>query len=130
MFFFCIYTYCSNTTCTANSVYFVCPRGSGCVNGTCGICTSDSDCSSQSTCSNSKCVHKSLFPLKYQTIISAIGIFGVSILGGATGLGGGSFIVPVLSLCSMFPATEAVALSQVWILCSFFAFSYYIDFIP
>lgn len=106
--------YCANTTCDLHSVDFVCKVGYGCVNSTCAPCIDNSHCSAQSECKNGECVHRGLIPITWQTVVCALGIFCVSILGGATGIGGGSFIVPVLTLCSMFTATEAVALSQVY----------------
>lgn len=117
LYIFLFYSaYCANTTCNLHSLDFVCKVGYGCVDGFCAKCFNDSHCSAQAECVNGECVHRGIFPLTWQTILSGIGVFFVSVLGGATGLGGGSFIVPVLALCSMFTPTEAVALSQVYYL--------------
>jgi uncharacterized membrane protein YfcA len=40
-----------------------------------------------------------------------IGCFAISILGGATGLGGGSFVVPIMSLVSLFKSSNGVAIA-------------------
>ncbi|KAK2956161.1 hypothetical protein BLNAU_8941 [Blattamonas nauphoetae] len=106
----------SCTTCEASNVHLVCTPGSGCVNGTCGTCSTNSDCNSQFTCTSGECIHKSIFPLTWQTWIAMIGAFGISILGGATGMGGGSFVVPIFSLVNAFITTNSIGLAQATIL--------------
>ncbi|KAA6394415.1 MAG: putative sulfite exporter TauE/SafE [Streblomastix strix] len=102
-------------TCNHGIVDFVCQGSQGCVDGLCGVCRSDADCGAQSTCKGSQCIHKGIWPPTWQTFISMIGGFAISILGGATGLGGGSFVVPVMSLVSFFKSSVGVAIAQVTI---------------
>ncbi|KAH7830478.1 putative sulfite exporter TauE [Monocercomonoides exilis] len=115
----------SSTKCNRKNVDFVCPNSNGCVNETCTVCTSDEHCSLQSYCLKGQCTHRTLFPMSGYSVLTIFALFFVSILGGATGLGGGSFAVPVLALCSAFSSVQAVAISQATILgngiISFFA---------
>ncbi|KAK2947585.1 putative sulfite exporter TauE/SafE [Blattamonas nauphoetae] len=106
----------SATSCSAKNVHLVCEIGSGCVNGTCGVCTKNDQCNGQYACTEGVCKHKNLFPTSWQTWIGMISAFGISILGGATGMGGGSFVVPIYSLVNAFSTTNTIGLSQATIL--------------
>ncbi|KAA6372555.1 MAG: hypothetical protein EZS28_031917 [Streblomastix strix] len=102
-------------TCNHGIVDLVCQGFQGCVDGLCGVCRSDPDCGAQSTCKGQQCIHKGIWPPTWQTFISMIGGFSISILGGATGLGGGSFVVPIVTLVSLFKSSVGVAIAQVTI---------------
>lgn len=78
-------------------------------------CDLDSDCPDLNTCKDSKCVHKSLNPPAPEEIIGTIVIIILGALSNAGGLGGGTFMVPLLILIFLFQTHEAIPLSQVFV---------------
>ena len=108
-------TLCTRT-CSLDNMIYVCPSRYGCIDNKCEICTKDEHCNKFSYCSSGQCKHKDMTYFTWHTIIGMIGAFGISILGGATGLGGGSFIVPLLALVAGFQSSDAVAIAQASIL--------------
>jgi hypothetical protein len=106
--------FCSCQHCEVDFVELSCELGNGCLNGQCGICSRDVECGPQYTCKDNVCVHDNLFPSSGMCVLSMFLTLMISVLGGSSGMGGGSFIVPVLSILLHFKTKNAVAISQVF----------------
>lgn len=90
--------------------------------GSCqATCTSDADCVSGyeycpsqctgSNCGERMCEHKGLTPFHFQEIIGVIVIALLTTLANAGGVGGGSLLLPVISLMLTFHQNQAATIS-------------------
>lgn len=76
-------------------------------------CQVDEECSPPYiTCRSQVCKHKKFFPLQTQEIIGGIILLILCLLASIAGVGGGSFIVPIMLLFFNFSTKEAVAFSN------------------
>lgn len=81
-------------------------------------CNVNSDCRSRYSCINSNCVHDNFFPLEFNQLIVVISVFFISLVGTASGVGGGAIFSTVLMMFDNFDTNKAFPISNFIILLS------------
>lgn len=80
-------------------------------------CTNSNECMQLNHCADSSniCVHDSIFPITFDTILGLIFVVFGSALSNAGGIGGGGLLIPILLLIFKFYTHEAIPISKLMI---------------